>query len=145
MLEEVFTERVTSQYGSPAVSTCESIAAAMATSGEIWLPRLQLDAEHHNQIDQLLAAGILREDGRLLGFQHQTMFDYVRVRSFCSGVQDLSAFVLAYQGTLFIRPILWAAMTSMRSLARGRYHKEAPKRAIVAIASAISGSLCWAD
>src|ERR1039457_3288393 len=124
MLEEVFTERVTSQYGSPAVSTCESIAAAMATSGEIWLPRLQLDSEHHNQIDQLLAAGILREDGRLLGFQHQTMFDYVRVRSFCSGVQDLSAFVLAYQGTLFIRPILWAAMTSMRSLARGRYHKE---------------------
>jgi hypothetical protein len=124
MLEAVFAERVTSRYGSPAVSTCEAVAATMATSGEIWLPRLQFDAEHHNEIDQLLAAGILREDGRLLGFQHQTMFDYVRVRSFCSGVQDLSIFVLARQGTLFIRPILWAAMTSMRLVARGRYHKE---------------------
>lgn len=124
MLEAVFTERVTRRYGSPAVSTCEAVAAAMATSGEIWLPRLQFDAEHHDEIDQLLAAGILREDGRLLGFQHQTMFDYVRVRSFCSGAQDLSVFVLAHQGTLFIRPILWAAMTSMRSVARGHYYKE---------------------
>jgi hypothetical protein len=69
MLEALFAERVTSRYGSPAVSTCEAVAAAMATSGEIWLPRLQFDAEHHNEIDQLLAAGILREDGRLLGFQ----------------------------------------------------------------------------
>ncbi len=96
-MEAVFTERVTSRYGPPAVSTCEAIAAAMATSGEIWLPRLQFDAEHHNEIDQLLAAGILREDRELLGFQHQTMFDYVRVRGFCSGVQGLSVFVLAHR------------------------------------------------
>jgi len=124
MLEAVFTERVIKPFGALAVRTCETIAAAMAESGEIWLPILQFDAEHCDNVERLLAAGILRRDGRLLGFQHQTMFDYVRVRSFCSGIQSLSSYVLEHQGTLFVRSTLWAAANSMRSLVRRLYHKE---------------------
>jgi NACHT domain len=124
MLEAVFTERVIKPFGAPAVRTCEMIAAAMAESGEIWLPTLQFDADHRDNVERLLAAGILRRDARLLGFQHQTMFDYVRVRSFCSGIQDLSSYVLEHQGTLFVRSTLWAAANSMRSLVRGGYHKQ---------------------
>jgi hypothetical protein len=124
MLEAVFAKRVIEAYGASAARTCETIATAMGATGEIWLPLLQFDAEHHTQIEQLSEAGILRKDGRLIGFQHQTMFDYVRVRSFCSGMQNLSSYVLEHQNTLFVRSTLWAAAISMRSLVRTLYHKE---------------------
>ena len=124
MLEAVFTERVIKPFDGPGVKTCEAIAAAMAESGEIWLPLLQFDAQHGANIERLIAAGMLRKDGRLVGFQHQTMFDYVRVRAFCSGAESLSSYVLKHQAALFVRPTLWAAANSMRSLARGLYHRE---------------------
>jgi len=123
MLEAVFNERVVKQLGESAVQVCLAIASTMASRGEIWLPALEF-SQHQHQIDRLAAAAILKLDKRLIGFTHQTLFDYVRTRSFCGGTESLYSYVLAHQNTLLIRSTLWAALVSMRSLARSHYHRE---------------------
>ena len=39
-------------FGMSGIQACEAIAAAMAESGEIWLPRLRFEAMHGTSIER---------------------------------------------------------------------------------------------
>jgi hypothetical protein len=126
MLDDVFTQRVmrVQHLGPKAITACEKVATEMSNSEELWIARSVFDTVYSDQIDGLLAAGILRQDGLRIGFRHQTLFDYARTRAFTSGTQSLSEYVLERQDALFVRSTLWAALQALRSSAGSRCHDE---------------------
>lgn len=121
MLEAMFSKRVIREYAPRTLEACERIAAKMSEDEELWLPRIALDHEYPQEVDRLIAAGILQESGRKIGFRHQTLFDYVRTRAFCSGADSLSGHVLPRQDALFVRSVLWSSLHALRSSSLERY------------------------
>ena len=121
MLEAMFAKRVVDKYTLLTVAACEKIAAEMSDAEELWIPRISLDQQYPREVDRLTAAGMLQVSGRKIGFRHQTLFDYVRTRAFCTGAHSLSAHVLSRQDAIFLRSTLWATLQALRSSSFERY------------------------
>jgi hypothetical protein len=45
------------------VEACEKIAAQMSDAEELWLPRMSLDQHYPQEVERLVAAGILTLSG----------------------------------------------------------------------------------
>jgi hypothetical protein len=97
----------------------------MAEEEELWLPAVRFEKEHKNALEHLIGAGLLRysDDRRQIGFRHQTLFDFVRARSFAARVLRLSDYVLEKQDALFVRPTLWTALRYLRDADRRGYQQ----------------------
>jgi hypothetical protein len=124
MLEVMFTNRVVNPYGPVTVEACEKIAAEMSDAEDLWIPRISLDKQYPREVDRLIASGMLQVSGRKIGFRHQTLFDYVRTRAFCTGTASLSDHVLARQDAVFVRSTLWASLHALRSSSARRFQSE---------------------
>jgi hypothetical protein len=90
MLNATFQERVIEQGTSSTVAACEEVASEMGENEELWVGRSKYDERYPREVDRLIAAGMLKPDGRRIGFRHQTIFDFVRTRAFCSGTRSLA-------------------------------------------------------
>ena len=103
----------------------EQIAARMSKFEELTVP-LSAYAKRRETVDRLAAAHILFPDvtGGTLTFTHQTLFEYVRARTFLKGIESLSVYVNDRQNSLFIRPQLWNALNFMRDEDSGQYRSE---------------------
>jgi len=83
---------------------------------EDWLP----------EIEALAAAGFLRFDegaGRV-EFRHQTLYEFIRARSFLDEAGSLTDAVLRNQASLRIRPQLWHALAFFRKTSPEDYQAE---------------------
>lgn len=127
MIEAAYQARVIDGGSSVTPNACESIASYMSQNEELWVGRTMFDEQFPHEVDRLVAAGILLEDGRRIAFRHQTLFDYVRSRAFCSGTSTLSTYVLDRQDAIFVRPLTWAALHSLRACSFERYCAEMSK------------------
>jgi hypothetical protein len=125
MLEAVFQLRVP-RLGGSAMKVLETIAAAMADDEELWIALARLQTKYHDEIQALVAIGLLRynPDRLRVSFRHQTLFDFVRARSFAARSSSLSEYVLAHQDAVFIRPNLWRALPYLRAADRKAYVRE---------------------
>ncbi|WP_420722491.1 NACHT domain-containing protein [Hwanghaeella sp. LZ110] len=116
MLEEVWRQHVLPPK-APAgcVHLLEDIATRIAEREELWVTVATFD-DRRADLDRMIAAGVLKltENARLVGFSHQTLFDFARARAFASEKVRLSDHVLERQNGLFIRPTLWSALTYLR-------------------------------
>lgn len=89
------------------------------------LPLVQVE-DHFAEVQALAAAGLLRVDqgpGRV-EFRHQTLYEFVRARSFLEESGSLTESVRAQQGSLRIRPQLWHALGYFRGASPEEYEIE---------------------
>ena len=127
LLEYVIERRLSQGYGSQTVETAERIASEMAQEEELWLARNRFEPEFSKELKNLKAAEFLvsSENNLSIAFRHQTLFDFLRARSFLRQKMSLSKHVIVEkQESLFIRPILWSTLHYLRGADRAIYRKE---------------------
>jgi len=126
MLEQILEEAVVRRCGAPAAAALETLALKIADSEELWVPRARLDAAFLDELPKLQAAGVVRlsPDNLRVGFEHQTLFEFVRARSFVSGNRALLEEALTRQDGLAVRAVLWGAVNYLRNADWSRYCRE---------------------
>lgn len=109
-------------------ATLHHLAKLMADREVLGIPLVQVE-ERNPEIKALAAAGLLRVDlgpGRV-EFRHQTLYEFVRARSFLEESGRLTETVRAHQGSLRIRPQLWHALGYFRGASPEDYGAEIHK------------------
>ena len=127
MLARILRERLEKVHGHRAIEAAERIAADMALEEELWLGRHRFEQEFGTEMTHLEMTGFLvsSDDGLSIAFRHQTLFDFLRARSFLRNGQSLAKFIVEKkQESFFIRPILWSALNYMRASDAAIYRKQ---------------------
>lgn len=114
------------RHGRRVVDAAEAIAAAMGDEEQIRLAKARFRRDWRDEVEILIREGVLlSEDGLSVAFRHQTLFDFLRARQFVHDGVSLAAFVIDNkQESLFVRPILWSALTYLRAAEPGAYKRE---------------------
>lgn len=126
LLERV-VERLAKARGESAVEAAGTIAIAMAEEEELELAAARFEARFRAELEVLEADGFLVRSGNGLriAFRHQTVFDFLRARAFLRTGQSLADYVLEKkQESLFVRPVLWSALTYIRAADPATYRRE---------------------
>lgn len=130
LLEDLFENRLRKSYGSKTVVVAEYIATVMAKDEELWVARGRFDRTHNTEITHLISEKIIvsSDNGLSIAFRHQTVFDFLRARSFVREDSHLKDFVVREKmQSLFVRPILWSALHYLRGSDRAVYRREMSK------------------
>lgn len=128
LLEKQWETQVLSDTSGCRRTTLHHLAKLMADREVLGLPLVQVE-KHYDVIQTLAAAGLLRVDqgpGRV-EFRHQTLYEFVRARSFLEESGSLTQAVRAQQGSLRIRPQLWHALGYFRGASPEEYGIEIGK------------------
>jgi hypothetical protein len=101
------------------------IARTMAAREVIGLP-LSLIEQWLDEIKQLTAVGLLRFDETTarVEFRHQTLYEFIRARSFLNEAGSLTEVVLRNQASLRVRSQLWHALAYFRTTSPEDYTVE---------------------
>ena len=127
LLARILEERLEKVHGHRAIEAAECIAADMALEEELWLSRHRFEREFGAEMNHLKTAGFLvsSDNGLSIAFRHQTLFDFLRARSFLRDKQSLAEYIVEKkQESLFIRPILWSALNYLRASDTAIYRKQ---------------------
>jgi hypothetical protein len=126
MLDDLWSKLVTNQDGLAGRSELLlDIATAMGNRETLWIPAALYEGRE-KCLEYLIAVGILTrtQDGKGVGFVHQTLFEHAWARAFAREKVRLSDYVLARQDGLFVRPIAWAGLTYLRGADPTSYRRE---------------------
>jgi len=124
MLDELWRQKVLCNVNfKERLHVAVTLAERMAEREVLWLP-LAVIEEHFATILELEAAGILVEKDGRVGFRHQTLYEFVRARSFLQGPGRLTEAVVSRQDSLRIRPQLWHALGYLRLVDQAGYVEE---------------------
>jgi hypothetical protein len=125
LLEKQWETQVLSDATGRRRTTLRHLAKLMAEREVLGLPLVHVE-DHYADIQALAAAGLLRLDqgpGRV-EFRHQTLYEFVRARSFLDESGSLTETVRAQQGSLRIRPQMWHALGYFRGASPEEYGVE---------------------
>ncbi|MDO9315146.1 MAG: AAA family ATPase [Burkholderiaceae bacterium] len=125
LLEKQWETQVLSDPTGRRRTTLRHLAKLMADREVLGLPLAQVE-DYYADIQALAAAGLLRVDkgsGRV-EFRHQTLYEFVRARSFLEESGSLTEAVRVQQGSLRIRPQLWHALGYFRGASPEEYGTE---------------------
>ncbi|EKB21864.1 hypothetical protein HMPREF1170_02126 [Aeromonas veronii AMC35] len=128
LLEKQWETQVLSDTSGSRRTTLHHLAKLMADREVLGLPLAQVE-KHYDVIQALSAAGLLRVDkspGRV-EFRHQTLYEFVRARSFLEDSGSLTEAVQTHQVSLRIRPQLWHALGYFRGVSPEEYSIEIGK------------------
>lgn len=128
LLEQQWSEQVLSDNSGKRRFTLRHLAKLMAEREVLGLP-MALVEDHFAEIQVLAAAGLLRVEkgpGRV-EFRHQTLYEFVRARSFLEEGGSLTETVRMQQSSLRIRPQMWHALGYFRSASPEEYGAEIVK------------------
>ncbi len=125
LLEQQWSRHVSSDSTGRRRATILHLARLMADREVLGLPTAIVD-DHLAEIRSLAAAGLLRIDQALerVEFRHQTLYEFVRARSFLEESGRLTDAVRLHQSSLRIRPQLWHALGYFRSASPEDYGTE---------------------
>ncbi|QWP77528.1 ATP-binding protein [Lysobacter sp. K5869] len=123
MLGELWKQQVLSDASGRAREALYAITKRMAEREVLWLPEALFEAFHF-ELQRLSRSGILLCEGGRVGFRHQTLYEYIRARSFLDVPGQLTDAVLARQHSLRVRPLLWHSLAYMRAVDRPTYAHE---------------------
>lgn len=126
MLGELWKQQVLSDHSGRAREALFKITECMAEREMLWLPEALFD-EYHRELRQLSRSGILICDSGRVGFRHQTLYEYVRVRIFLGEPGKLTDTILERQHSLRVRPLLWHSLAYMRAVDPHIYAQEIDK------------------
>ena len=113
--------------GTRTLAAAEHIATTMAEDEELWVARTRFEAGYGEEVGHLLADEflVLSDNELSVSFQHQTMFDFLRARAFLRGTTGLADYIIhSKQESLFVRPVLWSALTYLRGSDATIYRRE---------------------
>lgn len=112
--------------GLECLATVERIAVAMAEDENLEVAKARFDRDHGQSLARLEALDLIvfDESRGKLAFRHQTIFDFVRSRTFAAREISLSEYVFARQDALFLRPSLWSALHYLRQAGHFSYVTE---------------------
>ena len=130
MLEEVWQRNVEdAEDSADRLGLVIALAEDLAEDEELWAPELQYASRWLDALKGLKSSGFLCTEGSraVLGFRHQTLFDFARSKAFLRREDSLSNYVLSKQTSLFVRPILWSALGHLREVLPKRYREEFQK------------------
>lgn len=97
------------------ISLITGLAQTMHDSQRISVPSVRYESRYNKEIRYLISRGFLRQNGSLMQFSHQTLFDYVYARIFVeSGKSILEELKNHHQG-LFIRSQIHSVLLFLRS------------------------------
>lgn len=122
LLETQWQTQVLSDTTGRRRTTLRHLANLMAEREVLGLALVQVE-DHFAEIHALEAVGLLRMDqgpGRV-EFRHQTLYEFVRARSFLEESGSLTETIRAHQGSLRIRPQLWHALGYFRGASPEEY------------------------
>lgn len=125
LLERQWKTRVLVDASGKRKATLHHLAKLMAEREVLGLPLVAVE-DRYAHIQELVAAGMLRLDegiGRV-EFRHQTLYEFVRARSFLEEAGSLTEAVRAQQASLRIRPQLWHALGYFREASPEDYGRE---------------------
>lgn len=125
LLEKQWETQVLSDTTGKRKVAIKHLAKLMADREVLGLP-LAIVEDHFAEIQALVATGLLRFDhgpGRV-EFRHQTLYEFVRARSFLEESGSLTETVRAQQSSLRIRPQLWHALEYFRGASPEDYGVE---------------------
>lgn len=128
LLEQQWALQVLSDSSGKRRATLRHLAKLMAEREVLSVPMAVVE-DHFAEIQVLAAAGLLRVDtgpGRV-EFRHQTLYEFVRARSFLEESGSLTEAVRTQQSSLRIRPQLWHALGYFRSASPEEYGAEIVK------------------
>jgi hypothetical protein len=126
LLENIWQQRIIiGDLSSEKLSFLDMLCKRMSEEEELWVPRTLAD-DYVHIFEELQEGNILQLDssGLKIGFVHQTYFDFARARSFASGQERLSDYVIQRQDGLFIRPVLLSTLHYLRASSAATYNKE---------------------
>ena len=123
MLGELWKQQVLSDTTGRSRDALYAIATLMAEREVLWLPEALFDA-FHPELQRLSRSGILLCEAARVGFRHQTLYEFIRARSFLDAPGQLTDAVLARQHSLRIRPLLWHSLAYMRAVDHPTYVHE---------------------
>ncbi|WP_455917443.1 alpha/beta fold hydrolase [Pseudomonas cerasi] len=128
LLEQQWTLQVLSDNSGKRRNTLKHLAKLMAEREVLGLP-MAIVEDHFAEIQTLAAAGLLRveQDSGRVEFRHQTLYEFIRARSFLEESGSLTETVRSRQGSLRIRPQLWHALGYFRSASPEEYGLEISK------------------
>ena len=127
LLDCILKKRIENPHGIRTVEVAESIATEMAIEEELWLGRAQFEGESSRELEFLERSGLLiRSENRFsISFRHQTVFDFLRARSFLRKGQKLVDYVIDMKRqSLFVRPILWSTLNYLRAADKAVYRSQ---------------------
>jgi hypothetical protein len=106
------------------LSLVELLARRIDESEEFWLPEALADA-YVAEKEHLIREGILMRlsDHRLLGFRHQTFYDYFLLRIFLREQTSINDYVTNHEQSFFIRPTVARALAYLRATSLPAYHR----------------------
>lgn len=123
MLGELWKQQVLSDASGRSRTALYEITARMAEREVLWLPEALFDM-FHPELQRLSRSGILLCEAGRVGFRHQTLYEYIRARSFLEAPGRLTDAVLSRQHSLRVRPLLWHSLAYMRAVDRPAYAEE---------------------
>lgn len=125
LLGKLWEQRILYAEGAQkGIILLERLARRMRDEEVLWLPASVADG-YPEACKVLEQAEILtRERGNLIGFRHQTYYDYTLARAFARGSESLADFVLERQDGLSVRPILLSSLNYLRGTARLQYQQQ---------------------
>jgi len=126
LLEKQWETKVLCDLSGRRRATLRHLAKLMADREVLGLP-LAVVEEHFAEIRALAADGLLRIDQQGPGrveFRHQTLYEFVRARSFLENSGSLTETVCVQQSSLRIRPQLWHALGYFRVASPEEYSQE---------------------
>ncbi|SFK53927.1 PGAP1-like protein [Desulfomicrobium apsheronum] len=128
LLEKQWETHVLSDTSGRRRATLRHLAKLMADREVLGLP-LAIVEDNYPEIQALVATGLLRLDQgpRRVEFRHQTLYEFVRARSFLEESGSLTETVRAQQASLRIRPQLWHALGYFRDASPEEYNTEIRK------------------
>jgi hypothetical protein len=114
LFNDLWQEQVVRPGGGRA-ELLYGLAEQLAEQEELWIDRGRFEDRWHTA-EALIAADVLclTEDRFRIGFRHQSLFEFTRAKAFARQGASLSAYVLARQDALFVRPTLWMALNYLR-------------------------------
>jgi hypothetical protein len=125
LLEKQWETHVLSDTSGRRRATLRHLAKLMADREVLGLPLAQVE-DHYQEIHTLAAKGLLRvsQGPARVEFRHQTLYEFVRARSFLEESGSLTDSVRAQQDSLRIRPQLWHALGYFRNASPETYEDE---------------------
>jgi hypothetical protein len=125
LLEKQWETQVLSDTTGKRRIAIQNLAKLMADREVLGLP-MAIVEDHFAEIQSLAASGLLRVDSGLgrVEFRHQTLYEFVRARSFLEESGSLTDTVRAQQSSLRIRPQLWHALGYFRGASPEDYGTE---------------------
>lgn len=120
MLEQLWQQKVSGD--DDRITLLARVAEVIAEDEDPLVP-LALADRTPRALAELVASGILRREGSGIAFAHQTLFEFAHARAFAQGGETLDAYVLRRQDGLFVRPVLWTALSYLRGARPAEYRR----------------------